>query len=291
MMKQSEKVTMNRMRAWVSRACMAVIMIAAATAELPAQVSFSPSVLILDADNPVQEIIITNLSNAPREVIVSKQFGYPAYTDNGKLNMVYQDSTNKAAYNLDPYLRIYPNKTIIPARTRQTVRVQVLHQQMSHEHTYWTRLGIRSQEVARTVSEADSAARGTLLTYVIQQNMGVFYTKAEARTTLELGELSYTASNDTLNVQLPAKRAQNSPYLGMVNARLLNGAGEVIGETEQITNVYFETVVPITIHANEELSGNYRVEVTFTTTRADIPSNKIFRAEPQVITKDIQIVK
>lgn len=254
-----------------------------------AQVTFNPTVLMMGQEDPVHEIQLTNLSDQPQEVEIIEQFGYPTSDEKGKLIMVYDDSTKAAAYGFMGKLRIYPSKMIIPARSRQVVRVQVRRQEDMKDRTFWTRLGIRSQAISEEVGKVDSVGGGTRISYVIQQNMGVFYKHGDVFTGLDLKNISHQGDKDTLDLLLSVERTGNSPYLGLVQVRLQNAGGEEIAFAEKVVGIYFDAVIRLQLIAEEMLAGSYQLQTIFKTTRGDIKDEDILRAEDQIFMKKLII--
>lgn len=254
-----------------------------------AQVAFTPTILVIEEANPVQEIRLFNLSNQPQEVEIIHRFGYSVTDAAGKLSMVYDDTVNADVYGLTENLRIYPSKMIIPARSRQIVRVQVRGDENMQNRTYWSRLGIRSQSITEEVGKVDSVGGGTRISYVIQQNMGVFYKHGDVFTGMDLKNISHQGDKDTLDLLLSVERTGNSPYLGLVQVRLQNTGGEEIAFAEKVVGIYFDAVIKLQLIAEEMLAGSYQLQTIFKTTRGDIKDEDILRAEDQVFMKKLII--
>lgn len=256
---------------------------------LQAQVSFNPTILVFDETKPIQEIRLTNLSDTDQEVEIFSRFGYSSSDSLGNLLMVYGDSTKSELYDLSDNLLVFPKKFIMAARSRQLVRLQVLKIGEMENQVYWSRLGIRSQKVTADIELSESVTRGTSISYVIQQNLGVFFKKGPVSTGIELGEVKFEAQRDTLNIKMSLNRNGNSPYLGLVNAKVLNSEGKEIGFAEQVISIYFDSVIKLTVFTDEILSGAYTLETFFETTRADIPEEQIINSDPKVFTEKFLI--
>lgn len=254
-----------------------------------AQVAFTPTVLMINDDDPIQEIRLTNTSYDPQVVEVVKNFGYPIRDNSGKLKMVYEDSSSAHRYDLGDHLRIYPSKVIIPPRSRQVIRVQVLNRNHLKNQMYWTRLGIQSRAQRKDIGETDSEWNETSISYLIKQNMGVYYRHGRVKSELQMKDISYSARNHTLSLFASLQRTGNSPFLGIATIQLKNEAGKVIGLSEMVVNIFFDTVIPFTIKAEEILEGHYTIEIKFETTRNDIDDPEQIKAAPQIFTRELKI--
>jgi len=119
--------------------------------------------------------------------------------------------------------------------------------------------------------------------------MGVYYKHGRVTSGLQLKNISYSARNHTLSLFASLERTGNSPFLGIATMQLKNEAGKVIGLSEMVVNIFFNTVIPITLKAEEILEGQYTVEIKFETTRNDIDGLEQIKTAPQIFTRELKI--
>lgn len=255
-----------------------------------AQVVFSSTVLILDDKTTVKEIRLTNLSDVPQEVEIINRFGYPVTKENGQPLIHYPTDRTDSAYSLNPYLRVYPSKVIIPARTRQIVRVQVETSEDLIDQVYWSRLGIRSRAIAEEVGNKEAYSNHRF-SYVIQQNMGVYFKKGIVHTALELDSVRFSTRNDTLHLVADVRQVGNSPYFGIATITVKNKAGDLIAETDRVISVFFESNIAATLVLPDLNEQKYVLDIRFETERADIPEQDMILANDQIFSREIEVMR
>lgn len=255
-----------------------------------AQITFSPTILMLDDDNLVREIRLTNLSNVSQEVEIIKRFGTPFTNEDGEPGIKYVPQDTNSTFSLNPFLKVYPSKVIIPARTRQMIRVQVETPADLDEQVYWSRLGIRSRAIAEEIGD-QAEQSDQKISYVIQQNMGVYYKKGSVHTGVTIDSVTHTMKGDTLKLIANVRQQGNSPYFGIASFRLKSQEGMLIANTERVISVFFEANIAATFILPEFREGKYVLDLQFETERADISEEDIIQADDQIFTTQIEVLR
>jgi len=253
------------------------------------QIAFSPTILYLSDQEPVKEIRLSNVSDSYMEIDITARFGYPEWTESGSLEMVYNDSISATQFGLGDRLKIYPQKAIIPPRAQQTIRLRVANESINKNRLYWTRLGIRSGAAAQPVGVTGITEQTASVTFEVQQNLGVYYKHGELSTGVTLNSVNEISRSDTLKLAVSCSRTGNSPYIGIMSVRLVNGRGLSLAESEQIVNLFFDSEIPVSLVTGELPAGQYKIEVRFETSRGDIPEGQLVSSPLQVFTREILI--
>jgi P pilus assembly chaperone PapD len=259
--------------------------------EVFAQVSFRPTMIFVSENQKIQEITISSQSDTLQEVEFSTSFGFPIHTDKDGLYIDEGDENDRILYDLTPYVRIFPQKIQLGPRQRQIVRLQVLNSPQFGSGTYWTRLSIKSQVAEPEAQEqlVPNGRESTNINLVVRQNIGVFYKHGEVTTSLDLLRLNYRQEGDILYVEPFVRRMGNSPFIGSLEAQLFSPTGELVSESSIIVNAFFETLTPTRLNVFDLESGQYRLVLSYTTTRGDATGNRLVMGTPLQIEQFIPI--
>lgn len=239
-----------------------------------AQITITPTIVFMHDEDPAGRITITNSSDVAQEVSISLSFGYPDSDEAGNLLMNYEDEVSAAMFGLDELMRVFPRRFELAPGERQIIRLQVPPSDMRArgEGLHWTRMNITSNERTRAVDEGMEDRIGARISYRIQQNIGIFYTKGDVRTGLELLEVRHEHDQEAglLNVIPRLQRTGNSPFMGTMFATLRDARGAVVAESERTFSVYFTQTRPITFDTAGLPPGRYTASLRLSPTRADL---------------------
>lgn len=251
-----------------------------------AQVSIAPTTLFVH-DNPgVGELYLTNTSDLAQEISFDFQFGYPSSSELGDIVMIYDDTLKQKEYGLDNFVRLFPSRAIIPPNQTQTIRVQVLPMRNRPDGVYWSRLLIKSSALTPDVETATTEGIVTSFNYILEQNIALFYRKGENNTgiTVRDVEISKIDSTNQLLIIPEMDRTGNSPYLGMMYAKLYDSSGELIDQKESPAYFYFKDWRRFVFDQPTKGQPPYRLDFEFQTQRQAISSRDLVQATKQVHT-------
>jgi hypothetical protein len=241
------------------------------------QIAFSPTILFMSDEKPVNELLIRNVTDVPQEVEFIERFGYPVRTPSGTLEMVYDDSISAAGHGLTGMLRIFPRKALIPPRSQQIVRLQVIKNGGENDQMYWTRLGIESRAVEMRTDDLNSDKDSPTLSYLFRQNIGVYYKHGHVHTGVVFNGIEKVDDGENIRLLISASRTGNSPYLGIMTARITNSDERVVSESEQVVNLFFDSTFSVSVDREKVKPGPYKLDITFETTRGDVPEEQLVK--------------
>lgn len=264
-----------------------ILMIISA-ASVCGQIAFSPTMLFLSEDEPVKEMLVRNVTDTPQEVVFTERFGYPRRSLSGRLEMVYDDSDSAGSHSLSGMLRIFPKKVLMPPRSQQIVRFQVLQNGAEKDRVYWTRLGIESRG-AETTEYPVTAKETPAIPYLFRQNIGVYYKYGTVDTGVRLLGIEGMMDSETVRLLISASRTGNSPFLGIMTTRLISQQGRFISEAEQVVNLFFDTTIPVSFDREQIKPGLYNVDIIFETQRADLPDEQLVKSPTQHFKRELLI--
>lgn len=250
---------------------------------LDAQVSVTPTFLLIDERTNLGQIYLNNSSSEPMEVSFSVEFGYPASDETGSTIMVYDDDKKRAWRALDDYLRVFPRQIILGPNASQGIQLMVRPMQNKPDGVYWTRLFITSnrqtQDIDHTLEEGHI---GASITYILRQNIPVVYSKGVISTGLDVKQVDAEMTGDRLRASALVAPIGNAPFIGSMNAVLRNQEGIEVGSAYNTIAVYTEMhrAVSIPLPGEGLEPGNYSLEITFETRRRDISADMLIQAKP-----------
>lgn len=248
-----------------------------------AQVSLAPTALFIKDQTNVGTLYVNNNSQEAQEVSVSFEFSYPGSDEQGNMVTVSNDSVSAARYGFTSLARVFPRQFVLPPGGQQTVRVQVRPMPGKPDGVYWTRVIVTSNAAAKDV-ETTAVAKGigTKINYVFKQNIPAFYLKGKTSTGLNCGPVTTNVEDGKLVAVARLTPIGNAPFNGSVTARLLNSAGKEVATQQQTLVAYFEVKrrVEIALPAEGLAPGNYTLEFTYETKRADISPTDLVQAPP-----------
>jgi len=248
------------------------------------QVTISPMSLFLDSKQRFQTVIIMNTTDQAQEVSLKWQFGYPVTDETGNITMVYDDSKMEERYSAAEWIRGFPKRFVLQPGARQTIRVTVRAPRNLDDGTYWTRLVTSSNELSETVGEEVTEGIRTQINFQFNQITSVFYKHGEVSTGIELKEVRTSIEDNTLSLFADLMKSGNSPFLGSMEAKILNSKGEVVKEQFMFVSVYFDGLRRMKIDIEDLPSGSYTAEIQYVSKRKDIPDTDVISA-PTVSAK------
>lgn len=236
-----------------------------------AQISISPTILFVHEDQPHSRLTLRNTGASAQEVTITSRFGYPESDENGVLTMNYDNHKMEARHGLNEHLRIFPRRFVLQPGEFQRVRVQVSPMDARAEGLYWTRLNITSSEIVPDIdTPVVEEGIGTRISYRIRQNIGIFFHRGEVRTALILDDLQVQRDGEALFLEMRLSSGGNSPFLGSMRARLLDGSGNEAASGEWLFSVFGERYWPQRLAVNDLPPGRYRIDLEFNARRSDV---------------------
>ena len=247
------------------------------------QISVTPLSLYIHSPSNIASLQVSNYYHEPREISVSFDFGYLSSDEDGNQVMVYDDTVACCRYGLNDCLKAFPRKFLLSPGSSQTVRVQIRNVTGKRDGMYWNRIVISSNAVVECISNSFVLKGiGTKINYVLKHNIPVFYRKGNVTTGLELLKSATFVNNEKLKVLVSLARKGNSPFNGSVNARLIDSKHNEVACHQQTTVVYFKRIQKIEMDLPDGGldGGDYYLELTYRTSRKDIPSYDLVQSDP-----------
>jgi P pilus assembly chaperone PapD len=249
------------------------------------------SIHIKDQDN-VAYLYIYNDSEEIQGINISFEFSYPGSDSEGNLKNLTEDIAGESKYGLTDNLKVFPRQFVLKPGCQQKVRIQARPLTDKTDGTYWTRLIVSSYAVSKDVaSQSVTMAPGSGINYIFRQNIPVFYLKGKVNTGLIAGDITTSVTDGKLVAVASMKPTGNSPFNGIVTARLIDHNGKDIAVQQQAIVAYFEVLrrIEITLPSEGLAPGTYKLKFTFETTRDDISPSDLVQTAPVIKITEMEI--
>ena len=249
-------------------------------AELMAQVSIAPTALFVDSKRRFETLLFSNRTDAPQEVRLSWEFGYPVSDEKGNVTMAYGDTIPGQEYSAADWMRGFPKNFILEPGGRQTVRVTMKAPRNTSPGTYWTRLKTLSSPLSPAIGvPTQPNGISAQITLQFNQVTSVFYKTGDLTCGIDIDEVSANVEDDVVSVLAKFSKSGNSPFLGKIQVKVTDVLGDVVKEEEVFQSIFVDGTRKVDIPVGDLPMGAYEFELTFSSGRADIPDHNIIPIE------------
>ncbi len=254
--------------------------------ELPAQIALLPPVVYIDPASNSGSTVLQNQTNTAKEVFVDFQYGFISYDKKGETYLDTADMRFKE-YNLQPYIKVFPKRVLIPAYGQQTVRffVNTGGKQLK-DGTYWVRINVQSRDTKKQIDSLQGKTGAVQVDFRlnVRTNSIVVYPKGNITTSLKVLNHNFQMSDETLDLWVDYEKTGNSPFWGIVDIEVKDASGNLISNEKIPTQIYHSGKVKYTFYKNYFRKGNYTFNLKVTGGRDEIPEN--FRIKFSPITRE-----
>lgn len=232
----------------------------------------APHAVYIDHATRSGSITLYNPGEDPVEVSVSFGFGYPTTDSSGSVSLELLDTPPAGQPGATAWLQAFPRKVTVGQQQRQTIRILATPPPGLPDGEYWARLIVGAKGGRVPVAGVpDSGQISVGLTLEVRTVIAVTYRKGALSTGITLAPISAWVSEDTVRVRLPMTRTGSAAYLGTARAELVDAGGHVQREAERSVAVYYDLDPRLEIPADSLPPGTYRVRVSVSTDRSDLP--------------------
>ncbi len=263
---------------------LAILFLWACHLALDGQIILAPSFVFIDENSGIGNLFVSNNGIESQEVAITFRFGYPGCDADGNQVMNYSDSEACRQYGLDSVIRAFPRTFILPGKSHQTVRIQVIPGKIRHDGFYYTRMKVLSKpqapELAREPEEGISAS----ISLNFEQVTAVFYRRGRVTTGLVIQKLDISQDDKKLVLRPHLQRTGNAPFLGTMAAQLRDDHSRIVAEAQNTTTAYFDVIRRMDIDIGNVQPGNYTLELSFESRRNDMQASDLIQS-PRVVHK------
>lgn len=262
----------------IRRAAAAAVVVVALSAGLTAlvrAVSVSPMSVFMDHGSRSGTITLYNPNPLPEEIEISFAYGYPQSDSTGQVSVPLTEEAPAGDPSAVPWLRAFPRRLVLEPGQQQIVRVLAQPPADLADGEYWSRVLITATGGRPPVEQQvqpDVRVAISMRTIIVAS---LNYRKGRPTTGLRVDSAGAVRTADGVQLTLDLSRQGEAAYLGRVHVELLDAAGAVLAEEEDVVSVYRTLrrrfVIPVT-------DGAARVRYTFMTERPELGQSNIIRA-------------
>lgn len=226
----------------------------------------------------------------PVEVSISFGFGYPTTDSAGAVGLDLLDSAPAGEPSAMGWIQAFPRRVTIAPQQRQTIRLLAAPPPSLPDGEYWARIIVAAKGGQVPVAGVpDSGDVTVALTLEVRTVLAVVYRKGALTTGVALAPVSASYASDSISVRVPMTRSGTAAYLGTARAEVVDGAGKVVAQTERVVGVYYTLDPRLEIPVDSLPAGTYKVRVSVSTDRPDLPPRTALPAPPVRDSVEISI--
>jgi hypothetical protein len=233
----------------------------------------APHAVFIDQAPRAGAITLYNPGEQPVEVTVSFAFGYPTTDSTGSISIELSDTAPAGEPAATPWLQAFPRRVTVGQQQRQTIRLLASPPADLPAGEYWARLVVSAKGGQVPVAGIpDSSGIRVGLSLEVRTVISVVYRKGILATGVTLAPIRAGYARDTVAVRVPLTRTGSAAYLGTARATVVSAAGELKGEDSRAVAVYYGLDPRIDVPVGTLAPGRYKVRVTVSTDRSDLPA-------------------
>jgi len=259
-----------------------VALIALTPAAAHAQgVIVAPHAVFIDHATRSGAITLYNPGEDPVEISVSFGFGFPQSDSAGDLSVELVDSAPAGEPGNTAWLQAFPRRVSVGQQQRQTIRILATPPAGLPDGEYWGRVIVAAQGGQVAVAGVPDTGGITVgLTLEVRTVISVTYRKGALSTGLTMAPISARQEGESISVRVPLTRTGSAAYLGTIRAQVVDASGAVKGEAERAVGVYYALDPRLDVPVGPLAPGTYKVRVSVSTDRTDLPVRAALPAPP-----------
>lgn len=224
-------------------------------------------------------IELYNPEARPVEVAIGLLFGYPVSDSVGQLLLYAPDSVAANEPSAAEWIVAFPRRVVIPALTRQTIRLLGRPPSGLRDGEYWTRLMVSAKGAALPVSGVDTTSGVQVgLTLEVRTIIPVYYRKGAVETGVTVADLRAALEPDSIAVRARLVRTGNAVFLGTVRGTLLDSTSRSVAAFTAPLAVYHDLDPRFAMSRAGLPPGRYLLRLEVASERTDIPIEQLLRA-------------
>lgn len=213
---------------------------------LKAQVRVYPTFVAINPNAPIGNLVIENPANTPVEVRLSFVFAYERLDPKTGSQVVVKDTSGSDPGCLNPYVKVFPQRFILPPGGRQEVRI-LSRVPAGSTNLLWTKLLAESHEQIRMASATSGISANVRM--LLSQLVPVYFTGSRAQTSISLVESGLRSNNGKATLSAKYQRSGDNPFVGTINLRVVNEGGKEVASAYRSMAIFYDAIESFDIQA------------------------------------------
>lgn len=201
-------------------------------------VSVSPMSVFLSHTNRTGTITLYNPNPLPEEIEISFAFGYPQSDSVGNVTVPLADVAPEGEPSAVPWLRAFPRRLVLQPGQQQVVRILAQPPAGIEDGEYWSRVLVTATGGRPPVEQQvqpDVRVAISMRTIIVAS---LNYRKGTLTTGIEVTDARAERTAGGLQVTMDMARQGGAAYLGHIGIEVLDAAGNVLHEEQDVLSVY-----------------------------------------------------
>ena len=256
-------------------AAAAIVALLATGAAALRAVSVSPMSVFLSHTNRAGTITLYNPNPLAEEIEISFAFGYPRSDSVGDVTVPLSDVAPEGEPSAVPWLRAFPRRLVLQPGQQQVVRILAQPPAGIEDGEYWSRILVTATGGRPPVEQQvqpDVRVAISMRTIIVAS---LNYRKGALTTGIELTAARAERTPAGLQVTIDLARRGEAAYLGHIGIEVLDAAGNVLHEEQDVLSVYRTLRRRFTVPGMENAT---RVRYRLSTERPELGQANIITA-------------
>ncbi len=248
-----------------------------ATAGLHAQISVTPTRVIVESSQRSGEVLVLNPLDRP--MVVSTRVMFMVLRNDSTGAIGYDSTLRGNARSCAPWVKVFPHQFTMEPNTRRKVRIMISPPDSIQDGEYMARLELAGLPVDRVATvELDTTTVHTKVNVRLALNIPVVYRKGKLITGIDLNVIGARPLNNRMRVSLGLTPTGNSIYRGTLFSTIIAADGAQVARSEtqfvaEVPYIYpldFPTLAP----------GQYTLSIESRTVRQGTAGEAVIAAPP-----------
>ncbi|MGV3710671.1 MAG: hypothetical protein ACO1Q7_17750 [Gemmatimonas sp.] len=274
----------------------AALLLCAPSAARAQGLLIAPNAIVIDSKTKSGSVTLVNTGDRPIEASMSTSYAYPVTDSLGTMFLKSIADVTDTMPSAREWIRIYPQKLVLPAGSRRTVRLMVEAPASLPTGEFWARLIVTSREATpqRVALEAGAnvEARQDVaigLTLELRSVLGVFYRNGSVNTGVTLTAARARIEGDSIAARVHMQRSGNAAFVGSLRMTLKDSTGVTRKERALPLGVYYTLDPRLTVDGNGLADGLYTVTLEAISNRPDVADRLLLPIATTRVTTTVRI--
>ncbi len=268
---------------------LAAVIVATLATAAHGSILVHPHALFTDDTNPSCMFTVQNTGLLPVEVAIEVFFGYPASDSSGNVYLKTFETPPDGAPSAASWIRALPRRIFLGPKERQVVRILARPPENLPPGEYWARVAVGSVPAPGPQPPAPPGQIRVGLNLATRVVISYCHRRTPVETALDVQWLSASARNGELEVKLRMHRRGNAAFLGTVSVELSDREGKLHRLWDRVVAVYYDLDRVYAFDVSDVPPGHYRLRVSVTTDRSDLPPEVVLPASPYNEVREIAV--
>jgi P pilus assembly chaperone PapD len=261
-------------------ALLLLLVFAAGSQSLMAQVEVAPTRVILSMRERAREVKVINPTETPMEIEASLDFQLIRSDSLGAITLDSAQNPQERARSCHGWLKVFPRRFVLLPHASRSIRVLVQPPDSIGDGEYWGRLVVGSVPIDHDLAAGGDTTEGisTSLTMKLELSLPVIYRKGVAETGIEIKSANVKRVDADLLALFDLARRGNSAWRGTIFVNLRSSDGMLIEKFEQQLTAEF--AVRNAVHLPALKDGNYTMQVELQSIKKGSANDAVIPTEP-----------